>query len=242
VEQARAAVAEKQDDLDRTVLRAPMDGRVTGLQAEQGETAVAGQTNVAGAVLMVISRLDEMVAEVKVGELDVGKLRPGQDAEVQVDALPDKVFPGQVLEVAAGVDARAAQGGDPMHQAQNFRVKVRIQVGGADRDALRPGMGARVAVLVDRRPGTLCVPLQAIQEREVQPGHLGLMSGTRPVAFVARDGVAEERALRLGLVTRQGAEVLDGVREGEQVITGPIKAMPGLRPGSRVRLAPAGRP
>jgi hypothetical protein len=59
---------------------------------------------------------------------------------------------------------------------------------------------------------------------------------------VVRDGVAEERPLRLGLVTRQGAEVLDGVREGEQIITGPIKAMPGLRPGTRVRLAPAGRP
>jgi HlyD family secretion protein len=242
VDQARAVVAEKQDALDRTVLRAPMDGRVTGLQAEQGETAVAGQTNVAGAVLMVISRLDEMVAEVKVNELDVGKLRPGQAAEVQVDALPGKVFPGQVLEVATGVDVRSGQGGDPMAQVQNFKVKVRIQAPDQDREALRPGMGARVAVLVARRAGALSVPLQAIQDREVQPGELGLMSGTQPVAFVVRGGVAEERALRLGLVTRQGAEVLEGLREGEQVVTGPVKAMATLAAGARVRLVPAGRP
>jgi HlyD family secretion protein len=236
VRQARALAAQHRDALAKTVLRAPIAGRVTGLKAEQGETAVAGQTNVAGAVLMVISRLDEMLAEVKVGELDVVKLKPGQSAEIQVDALPGKVFPGRVLEVATAVDGNPNQGFDPSSQVQNYRVRVRILAEGADLAALRPGMSARVAVLAGERSGALSVPLQAIQDRESRPGPLGLILGSQPTVFVVKDGVAQERTLRLGLVTRQAAEVLEGLTEGERVVTGPTVALNGLASGARIRL------
>jgi len=236
--QAEALVAQKRDALDKTVLRAPMEGRVTGLKAEKGETAVAGQTN-AGAVLMVISRMDELVAEVKVGELEVVRLRPGQPAEVQVDALPGRVFPGQVLDVATATSAGDRQGFDPSAQVQSYRVRVRIQAAGAELAALRPGMSARVAVLTAEKARALTVPLQAIQDRESRPGALGLILSSQPVAFVVKDGVAEERFLRLGLCTRQDAEVLEGVREGEQVVTGPPRALATLVPGTRIQ---PGRP
>lgn len=240
VEQAEALAAQKRDALAKTVLRAPMDGRVTRLQAEPGETAVAGQTNVAGAVLMVIARLDEMLAEVKVGELDVVKLKPGQPAEVQVDALPGQVFPGQVLDLATAVSPGLGPA-DPSSQAQSYRMRVRIRASGASLAALLPGMSARVAVLTTEKTQALTVPLQAIQDRETRPGALGLILGSQPVVFVVKDGVAEERPVRLGLCTRQRAEVLEGVREGEQVVTGPSKALATLVSGTRIQvLAPGG--
>lgn len=234
VQQAQAQVALAQDALDKTMIRASMPGRVTGLKAEKGETALAGQTGLAGATLMIISDLSEMLAEVKVGELDVVKLKPGQPAEVQVDAFPGKVFQGKVLEVATSVDRSAAA--SMSQDAQNYKVRIQLQGGTEELAVLRPGMSARVAVLSQEVKDVLTVPLQAIQERESRSGGLGLMSGTRPVVFVVKDGKAEERSLRQGAATRRAIQVLEGIQEGEEVITGPSKALTSLPNGAKVRV------
>lgn len=236
VQQAEAQVALAQDDLSKTVIRASMAGRVTGLKAEKGETAVAGQTNIAGAVLMVISDLSEMLAEVKVGELDVVKLKPGQPAEVQVDAIPGKVFQGMVLDVATSVDRTAPQTSGPVQDAQNYRVRVQLVGRPEELAVLHPGMSARVAVLASEVKQALTVPLQAIQEREAKGGGLGLMPSARAVAFVVKGGKVEERSLRTGASTRRAVEVLDGLHEGEWVITGPAKAMAALANGAGVKV------
>lgn len=232
VSQAQAQVALAQDSLSKTVLRASMSGRVTGLKAEKGETAIAGQTNIAGAVLMVISDMSEMLAEVKVGELDVVKLKVGQPAEIQVDAIPGKVFQGKVLEVATSVE-KNLQGSFSSQDAQNYRV--RIQISGSDLEDLRPGMSARVAVLSQDVQKALAIPLQAIQERESKSGGLGLMTGTQPIVYVVNNGKIEERTLKAGVMTRQAVQVLEGVKDGESVITGPAKAMAGLSTGAKVK-------
>ena len=234
VQQAQAQVALAQDALDKTVLRAAMAGRVTGLKAEKGETAISGQTNISGAILIVISDLSEMLAEVKVGELDVVRLKPGQAAEIQVDALPGKVFQGRVFEVASSVDkASTGFGGQ---DAQNYKVRILLSGDHQALDPLRPGMNARVAVLVQEVKQVLTVPLQAIQERDAKNGGLGLLTGTRPVVFVAKDGKAEERALQPGVGTRRAVEVLGGVKEGEQVVTGPAKALATLKSGVELKV------
>jgi len=244
-QQALADVALCQDALDKTVVRASITGRVTGLKAEKGETAVAGQVNIAGAVLMVIARMDDLLAEVRVGELEVVKLKAGQPAEIQVDALPGKVFQGAVLDVATSVERPPMGGFEPSAGVQNYRVRVRILGPPAERAALRPGMSARVAVLAQEVAGALTVPLQALQEREGRPGEglarrpgLGLLSSAQPVVFTVNQGVVEERRVTTGVSTRQAVEVLAGLREGEELITGPAKAVATLRPGARVRTLP----
>ena len=94
VAQNQASAAAMRDNLDKTVLRAPMAGRVTGLKAEKGETAIAGMTNLPGAVLMVVSDMSEVIAEVKVNESEVVRCREGQSAQVAVSythlTLPTK--------------------------------------------------------------------------------------------------------------------------------------------------------
>jgi HlyD family secretion protein len=239
VQQADAALAQAKDNLSKTVIRASMAGQVTGLKAEKGETAIAGQTNVAGAVLMVISDLSEMMAEIKVGELDVVKLRIGQPAEVTVDAIPGKVFQGQVTTVASGTDRPAGNSYGTTQETQSYKVRVQLAGSAQELSALRPGMSARIAVLTDERKNVLSVSLAAIQERETKAGGLGLMTGSRSVVFVAKDGKAEERALKTGLSTRRAAEVLEGLAEGEQVVTGPTKALPSLTQGMAIKLEKA---
>lgn len=236
VQQAQAQVALSQDALDKTVLRAPMTGRVTGLKAEKGEMAIAGQTNLAGATLMVISDMGEMLAEAKVGELEVSKLRTGQPAEVQVDALPGLVFQAKVFNVANSVD-RSQGSLSNSQEAQNYKVRVQLEGAQADLDRLRPGMSARVAILANEIKQTVAVPLQAVLEREDRSGGLGLVARARTTIFVVKDGVAEERTLKLGAATRRQAQVLEGVKEGEQVITGPTKGLAALATGKKVKLA-----
>jgi HlyD family secretion protein len=234
VHQAEASLAIAEDALSKTLIRASMAGTVTGLKAERGEMAIAGATNLAGAVMMVISDLSVVLAEIAVGELDVVKLKLGQPAEIQVDALPGRVFQGRVLEVASSIDAPGS-GGNGMPQNQNYRVRVRLEGAPGDLAGFRPGMSARVAILSSEVAHALTVPLQAIQERETRTGALKLMSGSRTVVFVAKGGRVVERDLRTGVLTRRAAEVLGGVQEGELVVTGPAKAMAGLATGAAVR-------
>lgn len=239
VQQAQSQVALAQDALSKTVLRAPMTGRVTGLKAEKGEMAIAGQTNLIGAVLMVISDLGEMLAEAKVGELEVSKLRPGQAAEVQVDAIPGMVFQAKVLNVASSSDRNPNQSMSSNQEAQNYKVRVLLQGSRADLDRLRPGMSSRVAVLTNEVKQVLAVPLQAVMEREEKTGGLGLVARTRTSAFIMKDGQAKECTLRLGATTRRTAEVLEGLQAGDQVITGPAKGLNTLTTGQKIKLAKA---
>ena len=240
VQQADAALAQAKDTLSKTVIRASMSGQVTGLKAEKGETAIAGQTNLAGAVLMVISDMSELMAEIKVGELDVVKLRTGQPAEVTVDAIPGRVFSGRVITVASGTERPASNSyGGTTTETQSYRVRVQLQGTREELGLLRPGMSARVAVLTAERKQVLAVPLAAIQEREAKTGGLGLMTGSRSVVFTVKNGRAEERAIRTGLGTRRAAEILEGLCEGERVITGPTKALPSLANGKAVNLEKA---
>ncbi len=237
IQQAEAQVALALDDLSKTEIRASMSGRVTGLKAEKGETAIAGQTSITGAVLMVISDTSEMLAEVKVGELDVVKLKAGLPAEIQVDAVPGKVFQGRVLDVATSVDRTTQPNfGSSVQDAQNYRVRVQLLGTAQELEALHPGMSARLAVLANEMKNVLTVPLQAVQEREVKNGGLGLISGTRAVAFVVKNGKVEERTLKIGSGTRRAVQVTDGVLEGEQIIIGPAKAMAALVSGAKVKI------
>lgn len=241
VQQAEAQVALAADGLSKTVIRASMSGQITGLKAEKGETAIAGQTNLAGAVMMVISDLSEMMAELKVGELDVVRLKVDQPAEVSVDAFPGKIFQGKVLTVASGTDRPSNSNfGGGMQETQSYKVRVQLIGTKAELASLRPGMSARIAILTAEHKQALAVPLAALQEREAKGGGLGLLSGSRSVVFVPKDGKAEERTLKIGLTTRKAAEVLEGLKEAEEVITGPTTALPALSPGKAIRIQKPG--
>ncbi len=236
VQSSEAQTAIAQDDLSKTVIRATMSGQVTGLKAERGETAIAGTTNLAGAVMMVISDLSEMMAEIKVGELDVVKVKVGQPAEITVDALPGRVFQGKVMTVATSTDRPAGSSMGNSQETQSYKVRILVDGTQDELSALRPGMSARVAVLTAEHKDVLAVSLAAIQDKEAKAGGLGLLSGSRSVVYVVKDGKASEREIRTGLSTRRAAEVLSGLKEGEEVISGPTKQLGSLAEGMPVRI------
>jgi HlyD family secretion protein len=214
------------DGLSKATLRAPIDGRVTSLKAEKGETAIPGMSNVSGAVLMIISDMSEMQAEIKVNESEVVRTKVGQTAQVTVESLPGKVFQGKVIEVATGSEKVGSD-------ANLYKVKVLLVGQREDLDSLRPGMSARAVILTHEARNILRVPLQAVLEREgslEEAQKQGLLApATHNVVMLFRNGKAEDRTVQVGIANTQFFELKDGLAEGDKVLTGPIRKLKELK-------------
>ncbi len=231
--QGKANVASMRDALSKSVLVAPIPGRVTGLKAERGETAIPGMSNLPGAVLMVISDMSDLIAEIKVNESEVVRLKLQQPAQVTVESFPGKVFQGKVREIASAAEKIG-------QDSNMYRVKVALDMATEDIGRLRPGMSARAVVLTAEAPKVVRVPLQSVLEREgtlEDAQKKGLLSPeTRSVVMVHKEGRVTERALRTGIANSQFYEVKEGLAEGETVLTGPIRKLKELKDRASVKL------
>jgi HlyD family secretion protein len=233
VRQYEASVAAAKTALEKSVLRAPISGRVTGLKAEKGETAIPGMSNVAGATLMVVSDMSEVIAEIKVNESEVVRCRVGQSAQVSVESLPGRVFPGKVYEVASAAEKSG-------QDANMYKVKVGLDMKAQDVAQLRPGMSARAVILTAEARQVLRVPLQAVLEREgslEEAQKKGLLSPEgRSVVMVVENGRARERTVKTGIASTAYFEVKEGLKAGEKVLTGPVRKLKEMKDRDSVNL------
>jgi HlyD family secretion protein len=233
VAQSEANLKVMQDGLSKATLRAPIAGRVTSLKAEKGETAIPGMSNVSGALLMIISDMSEMQAEVKVNESEVVRTKVGQTAQVTVESLPGKVFQGKVIEVATGTEKTGTD-------ANLYKVKVVLAGQRGDLDNLRPGMSARAVILTQEGKALLRVPLQAVLEREGsldEAQKQGLLAPTnRNIVLLFKDGKAIERPVQVGIANTQYFELKEGLAEGDKVLTGPIRKLKEMKDKAPVKL------
>lgn len=217
IAQGRAENTRARDMLSKTEITAPIDGVITRLDVEQGEMVVIGVQNQPGSILMTISDLSAVNAEVKVAEADVMRLSNGFTAAVTLEALPLQKFTGRVVEIGASalpqVGTQAA--------AREFRVKVRLDGPAA---ALRPGLTCDTEILVAERKNATTVPLQAVVEQNGQTG-----------VFVLRDGGVKFTPVTTGIIGGLSIEV-SGVAEGTAIVSGPFQALRELRDGDRVRV------
>lgn len=220
VTQGRAEQTRARDLLDKTEITAPIDGVVTRLDVEEGEMVVIGVQNQPGTILMTVSDLSAINAEVKVAEADVLRLALDNTATVSLEAAGGRKFPGKVVEIGASalpqVGTQAA--------AREFKVKVRLA---GDIATLRPGLTCDAEILVAERANVLAVPLQAVVQRGSDTG-----------VFVVENGIATFRKLTTGIIGGLQIEV-DGVAEGTQIVSGPFQALRELADGARVKPRPA---
>lgn len=234
VAQSEASLGQMQDSLNKGAVRAPIDGKVTSLKAEMGEMAIPGQSNLPGATLMIVSDMHELMAEVKVNESEVVRLKPGQEAQVAVDSLPGRIFNGTVYEVATGSEGGTGQ------DANMYLVKVALDMTSADIASLRPGMSARAVILSRVVEDALRVPLQAVLEKDQTPEEAEkkglLIAPSRNVVMIVKNGHAQVRDVQLGIADTQSYEVKGGLEEGEKVLTGPIRKLRDLKDHDTVDL------
>jgi HlyD family secretion protein len=252
VTQAQAALSEARDQLSKTTIRAPMSGRVTRLNIEQGETAVVGTMNNPGSLLLTIADLSVMEAKVEVDETDIPGLNVGDSASVKVDAFPGQSFPGTVTRIGNS-SIQVAGAGSSEQQSVDYEVVITLSNPPAE---LRPDLSATAEIVTDRRPGALSVPIIALTVRdregkkftaagegeEKAPGASEERRDEDEVegVFVLREGKAVWVPVKIGISGDRYFEVVTGLRGGETVVAGSYAAIRELQAGDALRVeAPA---
>jgi HlyD family secretion protein len=245
IEMARASLKRSEEDLLKTTINAPIDGTVSKLISEVGERVV-GTGMMAGTEIMNVSDLNEMEARVEVGEVDVVLIQPGQKARLEVDSFRDRKFSGHVTQVAR---AAKSQGVGTQGESTKFEVRIRID----DKDPFLPGMSVTAEIETRYRTNVLSVPIQSVTTRLPKGSNAPAGAGPGPgkppeskdekefqlvtnkkakegpkpqeVVFLAEQNQARMRTVQRGISDDTYYEILDGIRENEEVVTGSFRAI-----------------
>jgi HlyD family secretion protein len=254
--QTRATLTHASDVLQKTTYEAPFDGVITNLPVREGETVVIGIQNSPGSTLMTIADMSVITAEVKVDETDIVNVKLGQPAEVSIDAMPKKTFAAIVTEIGDNAIVRSSgvstsQQTSASQEAKDFKVVVTLQNPPLD---LRPGLSATAKVTTATRTDALSIPIQALTMRsktDLEAAHeKGSVQAAAPVkdaskskkepdsqgVFVIRNGKAEFMPVQTGISGATDIEVLNGLKDGDEIVTGSYKVLRTMRPGSRVKI------
>jgi len=259
IAQAKATLVHYSDLLQKTTNTAPFDGVVTNLPVREGETVVVGIQNAQGSTLMTIADMSVITAEVKVDETDIVNVRLGQPAEVAIDAIPKKIFHGTVTEIGNNAIIRSSgvstsQQTSASEEAKDFKVVVTVTDAPAD---LRPGLSTTAKITTAKRSNALALPIQALTLRskeqiDAQNNPPGSVHAAPPAVkevaskskkeddlqgvFVIRNKKATFVPVTTGITGTTDIEVLDGLKEGDEVVTGSYKVLRTLKPGSSVKV------
>jgi HlyD family secretion protein len=254
IRQEQATLQSARNDLTKVQMVSPINGIVTRRNIELGETAVVGTMNNAGTVLLTIADMGVIETEIEVDETDVPFIRVGQPARITIDALPNQTFPGRVTEV--GNSPIQATGNAATGRATNFMVVVTID---GQVPNVRPGFTCTAEITTATRSQALGVPIQAMTVRElvvdaqgqIVPAPAPPAGSSEPVTqelqpgqsrkeiegvFVVRSGKASFVPVATGIAGERFFEVLNGLQEGDEVITGPFASVRSMRDGDAVTI------
>ncbi|WP_452230987.1 MULTISPECIES: efflux RND transporter periplasmic adaptor subunit [unclassified Lacinutrix] len=237
VQSSAATVNEARDNLNRTNIYAPMSGTISKLDVELGERVV-GTQQMAGTEIMRVANLTNMEVEVDVNENDIVKVNIGDSTIVEVDAYLKKQFKGLVTEIA-----NSADGVLTADQVTNFKVKVRI-IEESYKDLLvgkdesyspfRPGMTATVDIITNKRENVVGVPISAIviktdtstTKKAVKKDAMQSESEEKFECVFIKDGSkAKLRVVKTGVQDNSNIEILEGLQEDDEIITGPYNTV-----------------
>jgi len=266
IRQEQASLATTQYNLTQVIISSPMDGLVTRRNIEEGETAVVGTMNNAGTVLLTIADMSQLQAEIEVDETDTPEVALGQQAKVTIDAVPNRTFKGHVTEIGNSPIQTTGTQSSGQRQATNFKVVVTIDEPVPD---VRPGFTCTAEITTAERKNVVSVPIQSLTVREMLFNDKGALVHEPPPSrkrfgsnldptvaasnepppghtrkevegvFVIRDGRAVFTQVKTGIAGEKYFEVLDGVKPGDQVITGPFASVRELADGEQVKLEAA---
>src|SRR5688572_10744093 len=259
IKQEQASLSTTRYNLTQIIIQSPIDGIITRRNIEEGETAVVGTMNNAGSQLLTVADMSVLEAEVEVDETDIPFVALGQEAKVTVDAVENRTFKGRVTEIGnSPIQANAQQGGQ--RQATTFKVVITLD---EEVPNVRPGFTCTAEITTAKKQNVTSVPIQALTVRELlfdpqrkivredttdrrrnrsesttstsnelPPGHT--REETEGV-FLLRDNKAVFNPVKIGIAGEQYFEVVEGLKPGDQVITGPFASVRELADGQEVR-------
>ena len=233
VESAEAALSEAEENLQKTIIYAPMTGTVSRLNVEEGERVV-GTMQMAGTELLRIANLDRMEVRVEVNENDIVRVAKGDTALVEIDAYLGETFKAVVTEIANS----ASTLGTATDQVTNFDVKVFLLqasyqhlIDENNPNPFRPGMSASVDIQTNTRYDVLSVPIQAVTtraEEEKKPDGKDAEDEeveVEEVVFVVASDTVEQRVVETGIMDRKYIEIKKGLELEEKIVIAPFSAI-----------------
>jgi HlyD family secretion protein len=264
--QQHAGLASSQHALAQVRFEAPFDGIVTRRNVEEGENVVIGTMNNAGTVLLTVADMSEIEAEVEVDETDVPFVQLGQPATIEIDAIPDRQFKGKVTEIGNSPIQTAGTGttrtatnfkvtitieGQIPEVRPGFTCTAEVTTATKQKTVSVPIQAMTVRELLYDEQGQVVHEPRPPRPR-FQFGAPGSPAPTPPAprelkpgqkreevegVFVMRDGKAAFVKVKTGIAGERYLEVLDGLKEGDQVITGPFESVRNMFEGDVVRTA-----
>ena len=230
IQQAEASLKSTMDNLNKTTFVSPIDGMITSLRVEEGEMAIIGTMNNPGTVLLTIADLSVMEVEVEVDETDVVGVELGQTANVRVDAYPDTVFKGKVTEIGSSALQKAAA---TTQESRDFKVVVTL-----DNPAhkLKPGLSASADIISAEKKGVLAVPISSLVLRD-KPGEAKEKKDATEEegVYAVEAGRVKFRTVTKGIAGGMNIEIVSGLKEGEEIVTGPYNALRELKDGTLIK-------
>jgi HlyD family secretion protein len=237
---------------------------VTNVPVREGETVVVGIQNAEGSTLMTLADMSVITAEVKVDETDIVNIKMGQAADVTVDALPGRIFKGHVTEVGDQALLRTtgiatSQSTTGTEEAKDFKVVVTLdQTPDNHLDDLRPGLSTTARITVAQKPSVLTVPIQALVQRDpvmekeyakhdgkLPPGGgvAAAESGIKPQVqqgvYILSNANGKLRVqfvpVTTGITGTTEIEVLSGLKQGDEIVTGRYQVLRNLKSGTVVK-------
>jgi HlyD family secretion protein len=249
-DQSSASLRQANDLLAKTTITAPMDGKITELMKKEGEMVTGATYN--PTEIMTISDISLFEVEVEVDETDIAEVKLGQESKIKIDAFPDTVFNGEVSEIG---NTAKITGYGTQDQVVNFLVKVLLldEVNG-----VKPGMSASVDITTASHKDVLQIPIAAVVMREEKKDTLNTKSKEGKATALASsseeeknnnkkkkelDGVflvekskAKFIPIKSGISDQQNIEVVTGLKENDQIITGSYKILRTLKDGDRIKI------
>jgi HlyD family secretion protein len=261
--QKRVALSQAQlkranDVLQRTMAISPIDGVVTNLPVRVGETVVPGIQNSSASLIMTIADMSLITAEVKVDETDIVSVKLSQIADITIDAMPGRTFKGRVIEIGNTAILRstglaASQSAISSQEAKDFKVVVALD---NPPEEIRPGLSCTAKVTTATRQKALTIPIQALtvrQKGDLEPAKEKSKDAVQ--ASVAPDPAAEKarkeeiqgvfvvsgekavfKKVDTGITGATDIEVLSGLNEHDEIVTGTYKVIRTLRNEAKVKV------
>ncbi len=250
VSSAKASLRESRENLDRTTIFAPNDGTVSSLDVQVGERVTGASTFSAGTEIMRIANLDVLEVNVEVNENDIVRVSMMDTAIIEVDAYLNRKFKGLVTEIATSANTT----GVSADQVTNFDVKIKMLKSSYEdlirpeqyiASPFRPGMSATVEIETETAMNILTVPIQCVTTRADSTGRVKTALEKREetkgkdteevkstektevveYVFLYVDGHAKLQKVTTGIQDNTYIEILSGLKEGDEVITAPYRAV-----------------
>ncbi|AAM72577.1 MAG TPA: efflux RND transporter periplasmic adaptor subunit [Chlorobaculum sp.] len=248
IDQNQSLLDQNEERLTKTVVRSPINGTIISLSSKPGERVV-GTGQFPGTEVLKIANLDNMLLKVEVNENDIVNVQVGNPVTVTVDAFGDRTFKGEVSEIANSAKTQAA---NTQEEATNFEVKIKIL---NHQRLLKPGMSGTANIETQRVPNALVVPIQSVTMRTaggkkaatptdstsnnkvVQLNQNHRLTDETEGVFVVEGDHVRFRKVKTGTTDNTHIIILEGVKEGEEVVSGSYGAISReLQDGSTVKL------